>query len=117
MDSPAVTFHSLSLPTAVDDHLALAAQSTSGRSSQTIHGGQEHILRQAVVALVAGRGMDEHESPGEATLQVLRGRVEVTAGEATWTGTEGDYLVIPGARHSVAAVEDSVLLLTVALQR
>jgi quercetin dioxygenase-like cupin family protein len=107
---------SISLPTAVDDHLALAAQATSGRSSQTIHGGQEHTLRQTLIAILAGRGLDEHESPGEATLQVLRGRVRLVAGEDSWTGEAGDYLVIPDDRHRVEALADSALLLTVVLR-
>jgi len=58
--------------------------------------------------------LDEHENPGEATIQVLRGRVTLIAGKTRWNGSPGDLIVIPDSRHSLEAVEDSVVLLTVA---
>ena len=90
-----------------------AASTSSGRSAKTVYGGHEHALRQTVVALTAGSSLDEHESPGEATIQVLRGRVRLTAGDAAWEGRTGDLLVVPGTRHALQAVEDSAILLTV----
>src|SRR3954451_11661031 len=79
----------------VDQQLARARQASSGRSAATVHGGRDHALRQTVLALVAGQGLDEHESPGEASLQVLRGRVCVTAVHDAWEGGAGSYLVLP----------------------
>jgi len=90
-----------------------AAASSSGRSAETVYGGHEHALRQTVLALTAGSSLDEHENPGEATVQVLRGRVRLTAGEVTWEGRSGDLLVVPVTRHALEAVEGSVVLLTV----
>lgn len=104
---------SLSLTAVVDEQLARARQSNSGRSAQTIYGGHEHFLRQTVMALLAGHEMAEHNSPGEATLQVLEGEVKVTAGSDTWEGAIGDFLIIPPVRHNLEAVDDSVVLLTV----
>jgi quercetin dioxygenase-like cupin family protein len=78
-----------------------------------VFGGHEHALRQTVIALTAGSALDEHENPGEATLQVLRGRVRLTAGQVDWEGRTGDLLVIPDARHALQAIEDSAVLLTV----
>ncbi len=102
----------LSLAVVAGEQIAAARNATSGRSAFTIHGGHERVLRQTVVALTAGRELAEHESPGEATLQVLLGRVRLTASPQSWDGRAGDYLVIPPRRHALAALEDSVVLLT-----
>jgi quercetin dioxygenase-like cupin family protein len=90
-----------------------AAAASSGRSAQTVYGGHEHALRQTVLALTAGSSLDEHESPGEATIHVLRGRVRLMAGKVAWEGRAGDLLVLPDARHALQALEDSAVLLTV----
>jgi quercetin dioxygenase-like cupin family protein len=93
--------------------LAHAVGASSGRSSKTVFGGHEHRLRQTVIALRAGEELSEHENPGEATLQILQGRVLLRAGEDSWNGSPGDLMTIPDGLHSVDAVEDSVILLTV----
>jgi quercetin dioxygenase-like cupin family protein len=89
-----------------------AAAASSGRSAETVYGGHEHRLRQTVLALTAGSSLSEHENPGESTVQVLNGRVKLTAGEVTWEGRTGDLLVVPASRHALAAMEDSAILLT-----
>lgn len=109
------SMNSTSLFALVDEHLAEARTSSSGRSARTLHGGQGHVLRQTLIALAAHRRLGEHESPGEATLQVLRGRVRLHAGDETWNGDVGDLVVIPPARHDLEALEDAAVLLTVAL--
>ena len=105
-----------SLTALVHQHLTIARGSSSGRSSRTIYGGHGHTLRQTMIALAGGQHLDEHESPGEATLQVLHGAVRLTDHESTWDGSAGDLLVIPLGRHDLQALEDSVVLLTVAVQ-
>lgn len=90
-----------------------AAATPAGRSAETVYGGHEHTLRQTVLALTAGTSLAEHETPGEATVQVLSGRIRLTAGDTAWEGRSGDLLVVPGTRHAVHAVEDSAILLTV----
>ena len=102
-----------SLTALAEEQMAVAHESHSGRAAHTVYGGQEHELRQTVIALVSGHELAEHESPGEATLQVLRGRVRLSCGDDSWEGASGDYAVIPPARHGLAALEDSVVLLTV----
>jgi quercetin dioxygenase-like cupin family protein len=96
------------------EHLDRAASSSNGRSATTVFGGHEHVLRQTLIALLAGNSMAEHDSHGDATVIVLRGRVRLHADDDSWDGRTGDMLDIPCTRHSVTAVEDSVILLTVA---
>lgn len=92
-----------------------AATSSSRRAGDTVFGGHERRMRQTVVALCAGAEMAEHESPGEATLLVISGRLSLVAGDTTWAGREWDHLVIPDEPHSVQAETDTTFLLTVAL--
>lgn len=105
---------STSLTSAVEEHLEKARASSSGRAATTLHGGHEHDLRQTLIALAEGSALHEHESPGEATLQVLRGQVRLRAGDEAWEGAAGDYLVIPPSRHDLTALTDAAFLLTVA---
>src|SRR5215218_4029116 len=100
----------ISLTALARNQLEVARAASSGRSAQTVYGGHEHALRQT---LMAGSTMDDHESPGEATLEVLQGRVRVTNSTAGWDGTPGDLIVLPRERHGLRALEDSVVLLTV----
>lgn len=104
---------SISLEKLAAELLTAALDHTSGRSAQTIYGGHQHTMRQTVIALAAGHGLSEHDSPPEATLQVLRGRVKLVVGSDSWDGRTGDLLVIPSQRHSLDALDDSVVLLTV----
>jgi quercetin dioxygenase-like cupin family protein len=108
------------------EQLAAAQAGGRGRSAHTVYGGSQRTLRQTLLALTAGSALEEHDSPGEATLIVLRGRVRLTgpdsgpdtrpdSGPDTGCDAEaGDHLVIPPTRHSLSALEDSVVLLTVA---
>jgi quercetin dioxygenase-like cupin family protein len=104
---------SVSLSDLADQQLEIARSSKSGRSAHTVHGGHDHQLRHTLIALAAGRDLSEHHSPGETTLQVLRGHVRLTTAEDGWEGRSGDLLVVPRERHGLHAVEDSVILLTV----
>lgn len=103
----------ISLTALARQHLAAARAANSGRSAHTVYGGHEHSLRQTLMALAEGHGLDEHESPGEATLQVIDGRVRLSTTEASWEGSPGDHIVVPRSRHSLLALSDSVVLLTV----
>jgi quercetin dioxygenase-like cupin family protein len=103
-----------SLTALVRHHRETASTASSGRSAHTIYGGHEHVLRQTLIALRAGTSLDEHVNPGEATVQVLHGRVTLVTGENRWNGSPGDLMFVPDSRHSLESVEDSVVLLTVA---
>ncbi|WP_375000587.1 cupin domain-containing protein [Aeromicrobium sp. CTD01-1L150] len=94
--------------------LETARAASSGRAAKTIHAGHEHDLRQTVIALASDRSLGEHEAPGEATLQVLVGSVDLRSSDQTWRLDAGDYLIVPAQRHDLHALEDAVVLLTVA---
>ena len=107
----------MSLQALAREQQELAAAASSGRSARTVWGGHEHILRQTVIALTANSALSEHENPGEATVQVMTGRVRLDAGADHWDGRQGDLLFMPPGRHSLTAIEDAVVLLTVAKAR
>lgn len=103
-----------SLAALAREQLELAKAASSGRASHTVFGGHEHTLRQTVIALVEGQQLDEHANPGEATVHVLRGRVRMSTRDTGWEGSAGDLLIVPDAPHTLAALEDAAVLLTVA---
>ncbi|WP_432484921.1 cupin domain-containing protein [Kineococcus esterisolvens] len=92
-----------------DEHLGTARSSPHGRSAELlVHDGH---LRQTLIALRAGEGLGEHNSPQAASLHVLTGRVRVSGDHETEVST-GELVVLTHQRHAVAAVEDSAFLLT-----
>ncbi len=93
---------------------ARAAQASGGRAAQTVIGGHEKVLRQTVIAMTKDTALTEHANPGEASVYVLHGRVVLAAGDQSWEGRDGDLLVVPDAQHSLRALQDSSVLLTVA---
>lgn len=107
----------ISLTALAREQLVLAQNATSGRSARTVYGGHEHTLRQTLIALAAGRKLDEHENPGEATVYVLQGRVRLSAGDKSWDGGSGHQMIVPDARHTLEALEAAVVLLTTAMPR
>jgi len=102
-----------SLTALTREQLELALAASSGRSAHTVFGGSEHQLRQTLIALASGRMLDEHSNPGDATVHVLHGRVRLSSGEAHWDGATGHLIAVPDAVHSLEALDDSVVLLTV----
>lgn len=103
----------VSLTALAREQLELAATARSGRSAHTVIGGHERSLRQTVIALTAGSALSEHSNPGEATVHVLHGRVRLDADGDSWEGASGHLIDVPQAAHSLLAIEDAVILLTV----
>jgi quercetin dioxygenase-like cupin family protein len=103
-----------SLTALMRHELEHARVAPAGRSSKTVYGGHEKVLRQTLIALRAGEGLDEHVSPGEATIHVLHGRVLLGSGGESWSGWVGDLLIVPSSSLTLKALEDSAVLLTVA---
>ena len=99
-----------------DGLLSHALNASSRRGTRTIHGGlPPDLLRQTVIALACGQRLD-HPNEGAATVQVLRGRVRMTAGGETTEAPAGQLLILSDERHTVTALEDAVLLHTVGQQ-
>lgn len=105
----------------VDLH-ALAAElldkAAAGRARRAAHTLPHPVdgLRQTVIAMLAGVDLGEHESPGPASLQVLQGTVRVLAGNGGTALHAGQIAPVPMGRHGLHAEEDSVMLLSVAVE-
>ncbi|MCX4734017.1 cupin [Streptomyces sp. NPDC051658] len=93
-----------------DEHLTAARASAHGRSAHRLL--HEEPLRQTVIALTSGSALDEHNAPAAASLQVLRGRVRLTAASGDVELSAGWLQPIPQERHGLLALEDAVVLLT-----
>ena len=72
-------------------------------------------LSVVLVHLRAGGALEEHAAPGPVTVSVLDGHVEVTLGGESFDAPSRRLVAFDaGVRHSVRALEDSTLLLTIA---
>jgi len=96
------------------DLLDRAARGSAHRAASTLPHPVDG-LRQTVIALLGGAELGEHESPGPASLLVIRGRVRIVAGDLTIALAEHQFSPIPDGRHSLHADEDAVVLLSVAV--
>src|SRR5690554_2597387 len=94
---------------AAAEHLEAARTSQNGRSAQLLL--RDGVLRQSVVALVAGTELAEHNAPHAASIQVLSGKVRVTGVEESEVQA-GRLVLLTHERHAVTALKDSVFLLT-----
>jgi quercetin dioxygenase-like cupin family protein len=101
-----------SLDTVGNDQLEAARRSSNGRASKTLHHG--HRLHQTLLALTAGTRLAEHQSPGDATVHCLQGRVVLNDGAGGTTVPAGTLANVPARRHDLVAEEDSLVVLTVA---
>ena len=91
----------------VDD----ARTATARRAGSTIFHGDG--LRLTMVALLQDAELSDHESPPEAFIHVLQGKITVNGSGRSWEISMGQLLPVPPERHSVTARTDTVLTLTV----
>jgi len=74
-------------------------------------------LRLIFRTLSAGATLPTHKAPGPITVQVLDGHIEFTAGTQTTPVRKGEILALDnGVPHSVKAVQQSAILITVAVR-
>lgn len=104
----------VNLPRAATELLQSAHASPAGRAGRTLIRGAGVPLKQTLLALVAGRSLADHESPGAATLHVLTGVIRLTGGPEDLELHRGDHAAIPSVRHGLDALDDAVVLITIA---
>jgi quercetin dioxygenase-like cupin family protein len=97
-----------------EELLARAGETGARRAARTLPHPVDG-LRQTMVALLDGGELQEHESPGPASLLVLRGRARLVAGDRTLVVAADHLAPVPPARHSLHADGDTVVLLSVAV--
>lgn len=98
---------SISLDAAARELMDKAGEGKARRAARTVVGDHLHVMRQTLVAILRDSELAEHDSPGEATVQVLSGHVELWVGADASRAGRGDLIVIPPERHSLRALEDS----------
>ena len=87
------------------------AYTANGRNGVTLV--KSPALRVVLEVLRAGAELAEHRAPGPITVQVLEGEIRFHTGEDTFRVRAGEVLALPPGRpHSVEAVRDSALLIT-----
>lgn len=91
--------------------LPLAAENPQGRASQRVDLDHEQ-LRMTAIGFAAGAVLPDHRNPGEAVLQVLRGRIRLSDASRTIEVEAGTIARVPDGLHRVDALEPSVILLT-----
>lgn len=99
---------------ALQPHAAAGLVAAAGaRSHALFKSAQLEVMR---LVLAAGSSLGEHSVPGELTLQCLQGSASVVADGSAQQLRGGELLYLRGGvAHSVRALEDCVLLLTLVL--
>ncbi|BAU97056.1 cupin domain-containing protein [Corynebacterium suranareeae] len=108
---------SVNISERADELMEKAAQAHSGRATHVFRAIPKGSLSQVLLALRKDHELSEHENPGEALLHVLKGRVRLVVGDQSIDLGEDDHVVIPQHHHSLIALEDAAVFLTVVIQR
>lgn len=101
------------LQAAAEELLGSLAQQSSGRAARTLSPGAHAPLKQTLLALAAGHRLQDHRAPGQASIEVIVGRIRITVADDEQALRVGQWAPIPSEVHGLVADEDSVALLTV----
>lgn len=91
-----------------------AQNAVARRAGSTLYRGDG--VRQTLVVILSGEEMGEHESPQEGFLHVIEGKIRLHGKDRSWDIAAGQLFPVPPEKHSVTALEDTVLTLTVLRQ-
>ena len=105
---------SVNITTTATSLLGEARDGSSGRAARTLQAEAHAPLKQTLLALRASQSLDDHTAPGPATVMVLQGSVLLRSSTEELALGAGDWAPVPKTTHSVHALDDAVLLLTVA---
>jgi quercetin dioxygenase-like cupin family protein len=99
------------LPRQVEE---LRAELPDNRDRRGVTLVKEHGITVVLTALKEGAHLEEHDTPGPATVQVLDGSVKMRVGGDDMTLGSGEIAAFDArVRHEVEAVSDSAILITV----
>lgn len=91
-----------------------AESSAAGRAGKTLV--KEGSLRIVQVALQQGMRLPWHEVAGAASIQVLRGRLQMATADGTMDLVPGALVVLDaGVQRSAIAMSDCVILVTLSM--
>jgi len=94
--------------------LPLGERLAEGRTSALFKAIDLEVIR---IVLRMGKSLPEHAVPGEITLQCLEGCLELSTQSRTVRMKVGDFVhLLGGQPHSLLAIQDSSVLLTVSLR-
>ncbi len=101
-------------PMELIDITPLGAGLQSAQTTTLIKTDALEVIR---LVVPAGKEIAQHDVPGEITVQCLEGRIAFRAGGTERELTAGRLIYLEGSmEHSLRAVEDSSLLLTILLK-
>jgi quercetin dioxygenase-like cupin family protein len=86
----------------------------SHRSARTLTPGAGAVLKQTLMALTAGARLQDHVAPGPTTLLGIVGTVMLSDEDGRVELAEGGWAPCPRGAHSLEAVTDAAVLITVA---
>ncbi|MFP4634225.1 MAG: LuxR family transcriptional regulator [Nitriliruptoraceae bacterium] len=111
--TPAEPSRPLDLEAVADELLREAEALASRRSARTLTPGAGVALKQTLLALKAGERLQDHVAPGPTTLLGVSGTAVLSDDEQRVTLTKGVWIPCPTGPHSLEAVSDAVVLITV----